>query len=273
MNKPRLIDVQHLTLSLGGAQILRDLTFSVEGGEYVSIIGPNGAGKSTLVKCLAGIHRKWSGSVDIRGRALQEYPHRQLARNISYVPQSVAGPLPFTVHEFVMMGRYPHLSPFTSCRPEDEAVVEHTLELTGTEHFRDRMMDTLSGGERQNVLIAAALAQGARILLLDEPVTFLDYRHQVEILATLKSINRHPGITIVAVSHNLNDAIKWSDRVLALREGREAFNGNPKDILDNAVLERIYDIPFKFVPNPPAELPLVIPAAHSQTRDRQQQWK
>lgn len=259
MPKQTTIETDNLRLSLGGADILRGISFAVLEGEYVSIIGPNGAGKSTFVKCLAGIYRDWQGSVDICGRDLRSYKHRELAKQISYVPQGGAEQMPFSVHEFVMMGRYPHLSPFTSCTPEDEKAVDKALELTGTREFRDRMMHTLSGGERQNVFIAAALAQGASILLLDEPVTFLDYRHQVNILATLKEINRKSGITIVAVSHDLNDAITWSDKIMAIRAGQNIFHGPPAELLDNMKLRDIYDMSFHFVPNPFSETPFVTP--------------
>ena len=261
MNPALLIEADNLSLRLGGAQILQGLSFALEAGEYVSVVGPNGAGKSTLVKCLAGIHRDWEGELRIRGRSLLKIPHRELAKLVSYVPQADGRSLPFSVHEFVMMGRYPHLSAFSSCRPEDEAVVDAALELTGLNDFRHRMMDTLSGGERQNAHIAAALAQGAEVLLLDEPVTFLDYRHQSDILRTLKQINRDSGIAIVSVSHDLNHAVEWSDRIVAIRSGRAVFDGLPSQILDNQWLRTIYDIPFRFVPNPASELPLVIPEA------------
>ncbi|MFO7821382.1 MAG: ABC transporter ATP-binding protein [Lentisphaeria bacterium] len=260
MHPQAIIETADLRLSLGNTAILRGISFSVKEGEYVSIIGPNGAGKSTFVKCLAGIYRDWQGELNICGADLRSYPHRELAKQISYVPQGGTEQLPFSVHEFVMMGRYPHLSPFTSCKPEDEKAVEHALELTGAREFRDRMMYTLSGGERQNVFVAAALAQGASILLLDEPVTFLDYKHQVNIMKTLKKINRDSGITIVAVSHDLNDATTWSDQVMAIRDGQNIFHGPPVELLDNAKLREIYDMPFHFVPNPNAEIPFVTPA-------------
>ncbi|MCF7855418.1 MAG: ABC transporter ATP-binding protein [Candidatus Pacebacteria bacterium] len=263
MNDQPIIEAEKLCLTLGGAVILRGLSLTVRAGDYVSIIGPNGAGKSTFVKCLAGIHRQWQGRLDIEGRSLHDYSRRELARAISYVPQADGRQLPFTVHEFIMMGRYPHLSAFSSCSAEDEAVVERMLELTGMGCFRHRMMDTLSGGERQNVHIAAALAQGARVLVLDEPVTFLDYRHQVAIMRTLKTVNRESGITVVAVSHDLNHAVEWSDRILAIRDGREVFYGTPREILDNRTLQAIYDIPFKFIADPEAPLPVITPVSEA----------
>ncbi len=253
-----IIEVAQLGIRLGGTDILHDLSFTVGSGEYLSIIGPNGAGKSTLIKCLAGIHRHWHGQIRIAGAPLLGYARRELARLVSYVPQADGRQLPFTVHEFVMMGRYPHLSPFTSCRPEDEKAVEEAMRLTGIGEFRNRMIDTLSGGERQNVHIAAALAQGARILLLDEPSTFLDYRHQVEIMRTIKSINRDSGITVIAISHDINAAVCWSNRLLALRDGRAVFQGSPAAILSGGTLGGIYDTSFRLIPDPQAKLPLVV---------------
>jgi iron complex transport system ATP-binding protein len=175
------------------------------------------------------------------------------------VPQADGRSFPFTVKEFVMMGRYPHLSPFSSFRKHDREVVQDVLALTGSADFADRDMNTLSGGERQKVLIAGALAQEARILLLDEPTTFLDPRHQSEIHMLLQRLNRSHRITIVAVTHDINSAAQWSDRILALRNGSVHYLGSAEALMTNAVLAAVYDKTFLFVNHPQTGRPVVLP--------------
>ncbi len=253
-----LIEIEELSLCLEQAPILHDISLTIKAGEYISIIGQNGAGKSTLIKCLAKIHTDWRGAIRLRGEALGAIPSRQAARYVSYVPQADARPLPFTVEEFVTMGRYPHLSPFSSVRREDLEIIDEALRQTRVEPFRHRQMNTLSGGERQKVFIAAAIAQGADIILLDEPTTFLDYRHQSEILHLLGRHNRERSATIVAVYHDLNSAVAWSDRVVALQAGRLVFADRPEGLFRPRVLESIFEVDFDFVSRPGHPLPLAL---------------
>jgi iron complex transport system ATP-binding protein len=255
------IEVRGFSLRLGGKEILRDVAFEVRSGEYFSIIGPNGAGKTTLLKCLDRILTGGSGEIRVLGRPLAEYRQRDLARHMSYVPQADGRQFPFTVEQFVLMGRYPYLSPFSSIRPEDRRAVDEAMQLTGTAPFADRQLDTLSGGERQKVYIAAALAQGAEILLLDEPTTFLDYRHQAEIRNVLVRANAGSGVTIVTVTHDVNRAVLDSDRIMALRDGTVAFCGGPKDVMKPEVLERIYQTSLLLVEHPNTGLPVIVPSA------------
>jgi iron complex transport system ATP-binding protein len=167
------------------------------------------------------------------------------------------------VFEFVLMGRYPHLSPFTSVSAEDKRVAQECLTLSGVEPFADRLVHTLSGGERQGVFIAAALAQGARILLLDEPTTFLDYRHQVAVQGLLRRLNREQRLTIAAVTHDVTAAVWSSTRVLALKEGRLVFDGSPERLESERVLETVYDTPIRFVRDAGLEGPLIVPVERS----------
>lgn len=252
------IAAENLHIALAGNEIVADISLTVRDGEYLSIVGPNGAGKSTLLRCIAGLCAPTSGRVCIQGKELSRFRRRHLARIVSYVPQVEQRAMPFTVHEFVMMGRYPHLSPFSSCRPEDEEVVDKALRQTGTSAFRHRLVDTLSGGERQNVFIAAALAQEGRILLLDEPATFLDYRHQSDVMSIIREVNRRDGKTVVAVNHDVNSALAASHRVLALKEGRIAFLGSPEEILEGNALRDVFDVDFRLVPDPAAKHPRVV---------------
>jgi iron complex transport system ATP-binding protein len=257
MNIP-IIQVENLSISLAGNAILKGISLSVDDGDYVSIIGPNGAGKTTLVKCIAGIYRDWTGSIQLGGKAFADYSSKELARLQSYVPQAEGRTNPLTVDEFVAMGRYPHLSAFTTLNPADYAAIDDAIARAGLQPLRRRKMNTLSGGERQMAFIAAALAQGSKILLLDEPSTFLDYRHQAEVATILKTACRDHGITVVAVHHDINTAAACSDRIIALKEGKVAFSGTPEETTDSRVLENIYGTGFICTPSPSRPLPYVI---------------
>ena len=245
-----LIHIRDLTLRLDGQEILWDFSLDVFPGEYLALVGANGAGKTSLIKCLAGIQRAWQGQIQIDGRDLRQYRQRALARRLSYVPQAADGDIPFTCREYVLMARYPHLSPFTSLRQADHDLVEQCLIRTGVIALRDRQIATLSGGERQMVAIAAALAQGAAIMLLDEPTAFLDYRHQQEVLRMLGDLNRQHGLTIVTAIHDINAACRWSTRVAALRAGRLLSCVPPEEILQPAMLAKIYDTHFAMAAMP-----------------------
>jgi iron complex transport system ATP-binding protein len=255
----RVIEIDRFSYSFGSKQVLREVSFSVDRGEYLSIVGPNGAGKTTLIKCLDRIYRGGSGRINVAGRPLGGYRQKDLARLLSYVPQADGRVFPFTVEQFVLMGRYPYLSAFSTITREDRRAVGEALDCTGTSEFADRPLDTLSGGERQKVYIAAALAQGAEVLLLDEPTTFLDYHHQAEIRDLLARVNRRSGVTVVAVTHDVNWAAIDSHRVVALRDGAVAFCGPAARIMDPTVLESIYDTPFLLVDHPLTTMPVVVP--------------
>jgi iron complex transport system ATP-binding protein len=254
-----VIDVRNYSFRIGGKVVLRDVTFSVRRGEHLAIIGPNGAGKSTLLKCIDRILVGGAGQIDICGRPLEGFRQKELARLVSYVPQADVRIFPFTAEQFVLMGRYPYLSPFSSVRRQDREIVRHMLDVTGTAEFADRLLGTLSGGERQKVFIAAALAQGADVLLLDEPTTFLDYHHQAEIRGLLARVNRESGVTIVAVTHDVNHAALESDRIVALRAGGVAFCGPPRELMQPDALRRIYGTPLLLVDHPETGLPMIVP--------------
>lgn len=238
------LQVSDLSLTLTGKKILESLSFQVERGEYISIVGPNGAGKTSLIKCISRIYSKWSGSILLNGTEVLKMAPRALACQLSYVPQSEGRLLPFTVFEFVLMGRYPHLSPFTSVRVSDKEKAYEVLEQTGLLALAERSMNTLSGGERQMVFVAAALVQGAEIILLDEPTTFLDYRHQAMVLNLLTRLHAEKKITILAASHDINTACAQSTRILALKEGSVLFYESPVKMMDRARLESLYGTPF-----------------------------
>ncbi|ADJ29097.1 ABC transporter ATP-binding protein [Nitrosococcus watsonii] len=251
------LEIEDLFLCLNGKTILQDISLTIAQGERLAIVGPNGAGKTTFLKCLLRLFHG-SGSIQLLGRKIASYSQKELARTLAYVPQLDGQSIPFTVKEFVLMGRYPHLSSFSILSPEDYRIADWALALTGIRPLMDRLLDTLSAGERQKVLIAASLVQGSTILLLDEPMAFLDPRHQVEIQCLLDQLNREYGITLLTVTHDINAAIAYSSRIIALKDGTLVFNGTPEAFADNQVLEIIYQQRFLFTPHPQTGHPIAI---------------
>ncbi len=260
-----VLETRQFSYRLGNAEILREISFQIERGQYVSIVGPNGAGKTTLLKMLDCLIAGGTGEVEICGIPRENWARKELARRVAFVPQADSGVIPFTVEQFLLMCRYPYLSPFASVGPKDRRLVREAMQSTGTAAFAQRRLDTLSSGERQRVYIASALAQGAEIWLLDEPITFLDYHYQDDILSLIGLANRQFGVTIVIVTHDLNRAVLESDRILALREGRVEFFGAPGLVMTDDVLRRIYGSPLLLVDHPSNGMPMIVPrrASHS----------
>lgn len=239
-----IVEALGLSFMASGRQILENVGLTVSRGERLSIVGPNGAGKTTLLKCLAGISRPSGGSVKIDGKPIARYDRRRLARQIGYVPQADSGLCPFSVFEFVMMGRYCHLGTFDRPGEKDRQAVSEAISLTSTEHLAARPVSALSGGERRRVGIAAILAQGAEIFLLDEPTTFLDPRQESDVLRLLGKLNSERGVTMITVTHDVNLAVFSSDRILAIKDGRPVFSGRSESFMDNGILKRVYEKDF-----------------------------
>ncbi len=255
-----LLALDGISVSVGGTTILEDIAFEVADGEKLWVIGPNGAGKTTLFECIAGHRKHGSGTLSIQGRTGSSFSPRERATWIGYVPQ-IVGTIPgFTVVEFIRMSRYPHLARFSWLGEQDRRIVEQVMELTGIRSFATRRMDSLSGGERQKVLIAAALAQQPRVLLLDEPTIYLDPRHQLEVLAMLSRINSEQGIAILAVTHEVTLALASSDRILGLKRGRLVLDDKAERIRSTRALDGLYDVAFSYLSRPDGSGTWVVPA-------------
>jgi len=244
-----VIQVDRLRVRRGDPVVLHDVTFSVEPGDFLAIVGPNGAGKTTLLHTLLGLLTPEAGGVWIAGRSIRTYTRRRLARLLSYVPQNDGRAISFTVEEFILLGRYAHRGRFAAPDREDRRVLREAMEVTGTRTFADRPVSSLSGGERQKVLIAAALAQEADVLLLDEPTVFLDPRHQVEATDLLCRLHQQRALTILMVTHDLNVAAQCR-RVLAVRDGSVAYYGLADGFLTADILGELYGVPFDILRRP-----------------------
>ncbi len=245
-----ILECQNLAVSYHSKQVLKNITLSVAAHEYVCIVGPNGAGKSSLLKALIGIADIDSGSLNIKQTAYATLNQKQLAQLISYVPQSHNQSLNFQVEEFVKMSRYPFHSALSEWLPDDQSAVDYAFTITKTEQFKHRQISELSGGERQRVMIAAALAQQTPILLLDEPMSFLDPHHQVEVQQVLYELNKGCELTIIEVSHDINHASQYSDKVIALKNGQLLWQGDSADFLTAERLHELYEHDFVFVNHP-----------------------
>lgn len=234
------LSVQHLSFSYGPRRILEDVTFEVAPGAFCALLGPNGSGKSTLVKAIAGVHRAKSGTVTVEGRETSSLGRRELARVVGYVPQAGDAPFDLTVREAVMLGRTPHFG--IAPRAEDRAKVEDAIARMGLGDLAERSMSELSGGQAQRALIARALAQDTRVLLLDEPTSALDLRYQIETLQLVRQITREEGISALIAIHDLNHAARYCDQIVVLHGGRLVADGSPAEALRAPVLRSVFEV-------------------------------
>ncbi len=243
--------------------ILKDLSFSTHQGEFFGIIGPNGSGKTTLLKIVGGILHPEGGSVRIGKTDIREMKRIDFAKIVAMVPQDSPMIFPFTVHEVVLMGRAPHLGRLMFERKSDFAVSQKAMELTDTLSLAERNMNELSGGERQRVLIARALAQEPGIILLDESTAHLDIKHQVALFDLIRELNRNEGLTVIAVTHDINLASLFCDRIMLLKEGCIHSIGRPDEVITESNIKEVYETDVMVDCNPQTGLPRVTLLANS----------
>jgi iron complex transport system ATP-binding protein len=254
----------HLTLAYGKRVIVRELGVEIPDRSFTVIIGANGCGKSTLLRALARVLRPASGSVLLDGKSIGDYPSRHVARVIGLLPQSPITPDGITVAELVSRGRFPHQGALRRESPEDRAVIERCLAETGLTELRQRPVTELSGGQRQRAWIAMALAQDTELLLLDEPTTYLDLTHQIEVLDLCARLHE-AGRTVVAVLHDLNQAARYASHLIALREGEVIAQGPPAHVLTADLVDRAFALRARIIKDPESGTPLVIPVARPRT--------
>ncbi|EOC0058150.1 iron-enterobactin ABC transporter ATP-binding protein [Cronobacter turicensis] len=248
-----------LTLGYGDFRVADGLNVAIPDGKFTAIIGPNGCGKSTLLRTLSRLMKPLGGQVRLDGEAIQHFATKEVARRIGLLAQNASAPGDITVQELVARGRYPHQPLFTRWRDEDERAVQNAMDATGVTTLADQSVDTLSGGQRQRAWIAMVLAQETSILLLDEPTTWLDISHQIDLLELLSALNREQGYTLAAVLHDLNQACRYANHLIALRDGKIIAEGAPSEIVDAALIEAIYGLRCMIIEDPVAGTPLVVP--------------
>ncbi|MFS8570835.1 MAG: ABC transporter ATP-binding protein [Thermaerobacter sp.] len=254
------LETDRLTLAYGaGPSIIEDLDVRIPEGAVTAIIGPNGCGKSTLLRALARLLAPRGGAALLDGQAIHRLPTRVVAQRLGLLPQQAFAPEAITVEDLVRRGRYPHQGYFRPYSRDDEAAVNRALELAGMVELRHRPVDQLSGGQRQRAWIAMVLAQETPVLLLDEPTTYLDVAHQEEVLALVRRLNREEGRTVVAVLHDVNQAARISDFVIALRDGRVAAQGRPEEVLRPEHLERVFSVGCDLLRLPQGGAPWMLP--------------
>lgn len=249
--------LQHCSLSYNNSKVIDDVSFSADVGEFFVIIGPNGAGKSSLLKLIAGIETPESGQIDILGKSKTNYSTRDLARVIALVAQQAPVDFPFRVLETVLMGRSPHLGLLGLEGDTDYALAEEAMTFTGVKKFADRRLDQLSGGERQRVMIARAICQEPKVILLDEPTAALDPAHQLKIMDLMERFRREKNTTVIMVSHDLNLASLYADRLLLLKNGRVITTGTPDAVFIPEFIEKSYECEMIIDKNPVGNVPRV----------------
>ena len=249
-----------LTLAYDKRTITENLDVAVPDGSFTVIVGPNACGKSTLLRALARILKPAAGTVVLDGRPISGWPAKKLARTLGLLPQSSIAPEGITVADLLSRGRYPHQSLLRQWSREDERVVAESMAATGVQDLAARPVDELSGGQRQRVWIAMALAQQTPLLLLDEPTTYLDIAHQIEVLDLCARLHEE-GRTVVAVLHDLNHAARYATQMIAMREGRIVAEGAPAAVVTSELVEGVFRLPCRVIDCPATGAPLVGPAA------------
>ena len=252
------LTAQHLSLGYAGRMVVHDVSLEIDAGEMVAIVGPNGSGKSTLVRGMGRLRKPVTGRVLLGETDIRAMGAREVARLLAVLPQAPDAGGDLTVRELVWRGRYPHQGIFQRATRPDYEAVEWAMHAADVGTFAERPLGELSGGERQRAWIALALAQQPKVLLLDEPTSFLDIAHQVEVMHLLRRLNRE-GMTVVVVLHDLVLAGRHADRVVALRDGRVEFDGAPSDVLEPRALERVFNVPMMVLRDPETGAPIPLP--------------
>ncbi|WP_438447003.1 ABC transporter ATP-binding protein [Gorillibacterium sp. sgz5001074] len=260
------IEAVDLALSYGGQYIFKNLNLSLPKGRITVLIGSNGCGKSTLLRSMARLLKPREGEVVLDGSSISKLPTKEIAKQMAILPQGPSAPEGLTVQQLVKQGRYPHQSWLQQWSAEDERMVRDALRLTRMEELADRSVDSLSGGQRQRAWIAMTLAQGTGTILLDEPTTYLDLTHQIEVLDLLYDLNEQEGRTIVMVLHDINLACRYAHHIVALKNGRVHAEGAPEVIVDAGLIQAVFDLPCEVVPDPVFGTPMCVPYGKGKRR-------
>ncbi|QDQ27203.1 ABC transporter ATP-binding protein [Chitinimonas arctica] len=256
---PARLTASKLRLAYGQQTICDGLDLSIPDGSFTVIVGPNGCGKSTLLRSLCRLLPPKAGQICLDGKDIHRYPAKQIARELGLLPQSAVAPDGISVLDLVSRGRYPHQSLFKQWSRADEEAVTQAMAATGVAALAERSVGELSGGQRQRVFVAMALAQQTPLLLLDEPTTYLDIAHQIELLDLFRQLRETAGRTLIAVLHDLNHACRYATHLVAMREGRIVAQGAPREVITAALVEEVFGLPCLIIDDPVSHTPLVIP--------------
>ncbi len=250
---------EHVRLAYDDRVVVDDLDLTLTDGSFTAIVGPNGCAKSTLLRALGRLMRPTTGQVLLDGRAIARTTTREVAKVLGLLPQSPVAPGGLTVADLVARGRHPHQSWLRQWSRDDEAVVGEALAWTGLTELAERPVDALSGGQRQRAWISMALAQGTDLLLLDEPTTYLDLAHQIDVLELVARLHAERGRTVVVVLHDLNLAARYAQRLVAMKDGALVASGTPEEVLTEALLAEVFELEARVLPDPVAGTPMVVP--------------
>jgi iron complex transport system ATP-binding protein len=261
MTETSRLRAAHLSVGYEGRPVIGDLSVDIADHELTAIVGPNACGKSTLLRGLARLLKPTDGKVLLDGVDINALHTKEVARRLGLMPQTSVAPDGITVAALVSRGRFPHQRVFRQWSVQDERAVEAALTATGTTELAERLVDELSGGQRQRAWIAMVLAQETPLILLDEPTTFLDIAHQIELLELCVTLCREQGRTVVAVLHDLNHACRFADRIVAMKSGSVVAQGAPSQIVTSELVEQVYGLRCRIIADPETGTPLVIPRA------------
>jgi iron complex transport system ATP-binding protein len=253
------LHTEALTIGYEQRVISENLNVRIPEGKFTVIVGPNACGKSTLLRALARLIKPRSGQVLLDGKSVTSLPAKELARRLGLLPQSSIAPDGITVADLVARGRYPHQKLLRQWSVEDESAVAEAMEATGVSALSGRLVDELSGGQRQRVWVAMVLAQQTPLMLLDEPTTFLDIAHQIELLELFRELNLDKGHTLVAVLHDLNHASRYADHIIAMKDGVVVAEGAPADVITGSLVEEVFGMACKIIDDPVTHTPLGVP--------------
>ncbi|MFP5315286.1 MAG: ABC transporter ATP-binding protein [Actinomycetes bacterium] len=262
------LNAQNLTLAYDNRRVVEDLTVELPAGKVTVIVGANACGKSTLLRGLARLLKPSAGTVLLDGKDIHSLSTRAVAKTLGLLPQTPVAPDGIAVADLVGRGRYPHQGWFRQWNTDDDAAVASALRLTDTLELSDRNVDELSGGQRQRVWIAMALAQQTDILLLDEPTTFLDVTHQIEVLDLITDLNRSAGTTVAIVLHDLNLAARYADHLIAMKDGRIVAEGAPLHVVTEKTVAEVFGLESRVIPDPVAGTPMVVPVGRHHSARR-----
>ncbi|MDQ0230358.1 ABC transporter ATP-binding protein [Metabacillus malikii] len=262
-----MIKTEKLNIGYEQELIVKELNIEIPDRKITALVGANGSGKSTILKTIARLMKPKSGTITIDGKAIHTQKTKDIAKQLAILPQNPIAPEGLTVYELVTFGRYPHQKGMASLTNTDRDIIHSALEMTGIIEFANRSIDQLSGGQRQRAWIAMALAQDTPILFLDEPTTFLDMAHQIEVLTILEKLNHEQGRTIVMVVHDLNHASRYAQHIVAIKKGTVIKSGNPYDVMKEEVLEEVFGVKSDIITDPRTGLPLCLPYALTSTND------